>query len=216
MTVQLLVIAKAPAPGRTKTRLTPPCTPTEAAALAEAALVDTLAAVARAPATRRVLVLDGEPGGWLPDGFEVIAQRGRGLDERLAAAFEDAGAPSLLVGMDTPQITAELLAECGHALIGPGVDAVLGRASDGGWWTIGLREPDAQAFLSVPMSTDHTWQAQRDRLEARGLHVVDVPELRDVDRFADAEAVAASIPGSSFAATMAEVASAVRSRGADL
>ncbi len=100
--VQLLVIAKAPVAGRSKTRLSPPCSPEEAAWLAEAALACTLQAVALTPASRRVLVLDGEPGAWMPDGFQVLPQRGAGLDERLAAAFEDAGAPSLLIGMDTP------------------------------------------------------------------------------------------------------------------
>src|SRR4051812_29479561 len=100
----LLVIAKAPVPGRVKTRLSPPCTPHQAAALARAALRATFAA-ARRPrgAGRLVPVLDGEPGPWLPAGFDVIAQRGGGLGERLAAPFEDAGEPAFLVGMDTPQ-----------------------------------------------------------------------------------------------------------------
>lgn len=62
----LLVIAKQPVPGRVKTRLVPPCTHEQAAALAEAALTDTLHTVLKVPATRRVLVLDGEPGPWLP------------------------------------------------------------------------------------------------------------------------------------------------------
>lgn len=103
--VQLLVVAKAPRAGRSKTRLCPPCTPEEAAWLAEAALADTLAAVAATPVRRRVLVLSGELGPWLPGGFEVLAQRGDGFDEPLAAAFVDAGTPALLVGMDTPQVT---------------------------------------------------------------------------------------------------------------
>lgn len=83
----LLVIAKEPRPGRVKTRLTPPFTPEEAAGLAEASLADTLHAVAATPATRRVLVLDGAPGPWLPPGFDVVAQCAGGLDERLAEAF---------------------------------------------------------------------------------------------------------------------------------
>ncbi|NEA82606.1 glycosyltransferase, partial [Actinospica acidiphila] len=77
--VTLLVIAKEPRPGRVKTRLTPPFTPEEAAALAEAALADTLDAVARTPARRRVLVLDGSPGPWLPAGVEVVPQCAGGL-----------------------------------------------------------------------------------------------------------------------------------------
>ena len=67
----LLVIAKSPAPGRVKTRLTPPCTPEQAAQLAGAALSDTLAAASRTRrAARRVLVLDGAPGAWLPRDFD--------------------------------------------------------------------------------------------------------------------------------------------------
>jgi len=105
----LLVIAKEPVAGRVKTRLVPPCTPEQAAALAEAALADTLHAVLAVPARRRVLVLDGEPGPWLPPGFDVMPQCGGGLDERLAGAFAAISGPALLVGMDTPQLTPGLL-----------------------------------------------------------------------------------------------------------
>ena len=72
--------------------------------------------VARTPATRRVLVFDGDGERWLPPGFELIPQRGDGLAERLAAAFEDVGEPALLVGMDTPQLTPELLRRGDRAL----------------------------------------------------------------------------------------------------
>src|SRR6201997_2625355 len=104
-TITLLVIAKQPLPGRVKTRLAPPCTHEQAAALAEAALAATLHTVLPVPAARRVLVLDGEPGPWLPPGFDVVPQCGGPLDERLAAAFAGADGPALLIGMDTPQIT---------------------------------------------------------------------------------------------------------------
>ncbi|MGW3405211.1 glycosyltransferase, partial [Streptomyces zhihengii] len=67
----LIVIAKAPAAGRVKTRLTPHFTPEEAAELARAALADTFAAVLATPAARRVLALDGLPGPWVPEGIEV-------------------------------------------------------------------------------------------------------------------------------------------------
>ena len=67
MSAQLLVLAKTPVPGRVKTRLCPPCTPEQAARVAAAALADTLAAVARTPAVRRCLVVEGDhpaPPGW--------------------------------------------------------------------------------------------------------------------------------------------------------
>ena len=134
--VTLLVIAKEPVPGRVRTRLTPPCTPGEAAALAKAAVTDTLHAVLRAPARRRALVLDGAPGAWLPPGFDVVPQQAGGLDERIAAAFAhcDRG-PALLVGMDAPQLTPELLSGVGRG----GHDAWFGPAVDSG--ALGLAHP---------------------------------------------------------------------------
>jgi rSAM/selenodomain-associated transferase 1 len=201
--VALVVIAKAPVPGRAKTRLCPPCTPDEAAALAAAALEDTLAAVAATPARRRVLALDGAAGAWVPPAFDVVAQPGGDLGARLGAALVAAGGPALVVGMDTPQLTASLLATAAETLTTPGVDAVLGPAADGGYWTIGLRAPDPAAFAGVPMSRSHTCAAQRARLHALGLRVAWLPVLRDVDTIDDARAVAGGAPGSRFAAALA-------------
>ncbi|MFJ6564550.1 DUF2064 domain-containing protein [Streptomyces sp. NPDC091412] len=206
----LLVIAKEPVPGRVKTRLTPPYTPQEAAALAEAALADTLHTVLEAPARRRVLVLDGAPGPWLPPGFDIVPQEAGGLDERIAAAFGhcDRG-PALLVGMDTPQLTTDLLAGIGRE----GHDAWFGPAADGGFWALGFAAPARAAALvrGVPMSTDRTGAMQRCRLVQAGLSVSDLPKLRDVDTAADAAAVAACCPpGSRFAATVNSLAEAGR------
>jgi uncharacterized protein len=199
--VNLIVIAKAPLPGRAKTRLSPPCTPEEAARLAEAALADTLNAVAATPADRRVVVLDGEPGAWLPDGFEVVAQRGGGLDERLANAFDDVGGPSLLIGMDTPQVTPALLSGSLRRL--SEADAVLGLALDGGFWALGLGRPDPALLLGVPMSVAHTGRRQRARLVDLRLRML--PGLRDVDRIEDARVVAAQVPDGRFARTLADI-----------
>jgi rSAM/selenodomain-associated transferase 1 len=203
--VIVIVLAKAPAPGRVKTRLCPPCDPEQAARLAEAALVDTLRAVAGTRCTRRVLVLDGAPGPWLPAGFDVLPQRGGGLDERLAHAFEDVGSGGVLVGMDTPQLTPARLTASLRALDAPGVDAVLGPSLDGGWWGIGLRAPDPAVFLDVPMSTAYTGAAQRARLRSLGLRVAHLPRLRDVDDFDDALAVAHIAPAGAFAATLRQM-----------
>lgn len=217
--MRLIVIAKAPAAGRAKTRLCPPCTPAQAADLAAAALRDTLDVVQAVTQADPVLVLDGDIDAWtggpsdrirrtggpsegLGSGLPVIAQRGGGLDERLAAAFEDAGAPALLIGMDTPQVTPDLLAGAVDELARPGIDAVLGRSPDGGWWAAGLTRADARAFVGVPMSTHATADAQLDRWRELGLRTRLLPELRDVDTFADALAVAADAPGTRFARTL--------------
>ena len=197
----IVVIAKAPVAGTCKTRLTPACTPVQAAALAAAALADTLAAVAATPVRRRVIVLDGAPGAWLRPGFEVIPQRGGDLADRLAAAFTDVGEPALVVGMDTPQLTRRLLAQALREL--GRADAVLGPAPDGGYWTIGLREADDAVFAGVPMSNPATCAVQRRRLHSLGLTTLELPELRDVDDIADARAVAALAPHTRFARTLA-------------
>jgi len=173
----LIVIAKAPRAGRVKTRLCPPCTPAQAAALARAALEDTLEAVAATPVARRVVALDGPAGPWLPPGFELVPQRGDGLAQRLAAAFADVGEPAFLVGMDTPQVTPAMLTAGLAAL--DRADAVLGPAPDGGYWAIGLRRPD--------------------------LRTAGLPALCDVDTIADARTVAEAAPSTRFAAELAAV-----------
>ncbi|RNL82659.1 TIGR04282 family arsenosugar biosynthesis glycosyltransferase [Halostreptopolyspora alba] len=204
--VTLMVIAKEPVPGRAKTRLVPPYTPTEAAALARAALGDTLEVVSASPARRRVLVLDGSPGPWIPPGFDVVPQCEGGLDARLAAAFGACDGPALLIGMDTPQVTPRILAPAlsldgcaaGRAWFGP--------AADGGFWALGLAEPSPELVRGVPMSTPVTGEVQRQRLVDAGLTVGDLPTLRDVDTAHDAALVARDAPGGRFAAEVARIA----------
>jgi rSAM/selenodomain-associated transferase 1 len=197
----VIVIAKAPVPGRCKTRLCPPCTPYEAAQLAAAALRDTIRAVGACRAARKVVALDGRTGNWLPSNFEVIPQRGPSLDKRIASAFMDVGQRALLVGMDTPQLTPEILDDALSTLAG--ADAVLGHTFDGGFWAVGLQEPSASAFVGVPMSTTRTGAEQQHRLENLGLEVANLTLMRDVDYIADAIEVASLEPNNLFATTLA-------------
>ncbi len=195
----LLVLAKSPVPGRVKTRLCPPLSEMQAAELAEAALADTLEAVAGCGADRLLVALDGAPGPWLPPGFQVFPQEGLGLGERLAAAWDFAGGPGLQIGMDTPQVTPDLLDLCLGHLDLPRTTAALGVASDGGWWAIGLRQAQRAVFVGVPMSTSHTGRDQERRLRQLGHEPVSLPTVRDVDYMDDADAVAELIPSSRFA-----------------
>ena len=199
---QLLVITKAPIPGRSKTRLSPPCTPEQAAQIAAAAVGDTLDAVRATSVQRRVVALDGEPGELDLTGCVVVPQVEGDLGTRLAHAFADAmeppdGAlPTLLIGMDTPQVTPELLADCLDRLVAAGEGtAVLGTAPDGGWWALGVHSAVAALVLpGVPMSRDDTAVLTRTALEQAGLTVLDLPQLTDVDHFPDAVSVAAQCP----------------------
>jgi rSAM/selenodomain-associated transferase 1 len=194
----VVVVAKTPLPGLVKTRLCPPLSPEQAATLAAAALRDTFHAVRAVPDIRRVLTLDGEPGDWVPRDFDVVAQPPGTLDERLAAAFAETTGPTVLIGMDTPQVQPTDL-ELALAILERGTDAVVGPASDGGYWLLGLRVPDPGAVRGVPMSVADTGAAQIAQLGARGLTTQLVREMQDVDHFADAIAVAATTPTSQFA-----------------
>jgi glycosyltransferase A (GT-A) superfamily protein (DUF2064 family)/SAM-dependent methyltransferase len=208
----VIVIAKEPVPGRVKTRLQQRFTAEQAAGLAVACLADTFAAVQAAPLARRIVALDGAAGSWLPPGVDVISQGPGGLDQRLDHAFEHAfgitarrprlpsprrwttRGPVLLIGMDTPQVTADLLAsDWGDA------DAVLGLSPDGGFWAAGLRRYVPGAFTGVPMSTPHTGAAQHERFRSLGLRVRLLPGLLDVDTPADAQQVAQLAPATRFA-----------------
>ncbi len=92
-------------------------------------------------------MLEGEVGAWLPAGIEVLRQRGDGLDERLAHAFVDIGGPTLIIGMDTPQVQSMTLA---RALAGlRAFPAILGPALDGGYWAVGLRRLEPRALFGV-------------------------------------------------------------------
>jgi uncharacterized protein len=203
--LQAVLIAKAPVPGRVKTRLCPPCTPEQAAAIAAAALADTVAVLDTAPVVARTLAVEGDLAA--PLGWHRITQRGPGLGERLAAAYADTARPgvaTLLVGMDTPQLSAAAVAAVATALTG--ADAVLGPALDGGWWGLALRDPhDAEVLAGVPMSTADTGALTLAALRRRGRRVVLRPALRDVDTVADALAVARLCSeGGAFARAVAE------------
>ena len=163
------MLAKEPIAGRVKTRLTPPCTPTEAATLAHAALQDTLSAAMASRADRVVLALEGTPGAWCPNGVEVIEQGEGTLAERLETVWSMTAGPALQIGMDTPQLTRELIDEALNRLARPDTDAVLGLAHDGGWWGIGLSGSRPGCFVGIPTSRPDTGARQLDRLRQLGL-----------------------------------------------
>jgi glycosyltransferase A (GT-A) superfamily protein (DUF2064 family) len=209
LAVTLLVVAKAPEPGRAKTRLAATVGDRVAAEIAAAALLDTLDAVAAAPVAARVVALTGElesAAGAADirrrlESFTVIGQRGDDFADRLANAHADAadGQPVLQIGMDTPQVTDELLASCARRLLQ--AQAVLGLACDGGWWVLGLQTPaTAECLRSVPMSQPDTGELTLKALRSNGIDVYPVEVLTDFDIVDDVAAVReACDPASRFA-----------------
>jgi glycosyltransferase A (GT-A) superfamily protein (DUF2064 family) len=210
--VTVLVVAKAPEPGRAKTRLAAAVGDRVAADIAAAALLDTLDAVAAAPVAARVVALTGDLDRAAGadeirqrlESFTVMGQRGDDFADRLANAHADAskgfaGRPVLQIGMDTPQVAPELLADCARRLLVTG--AVLGLADDGGWWVLGVHTPAAAECLRiVPMSRPDTGELTLKALRDNGIDVTPVQRLADVDVVDDIAAVrGACEPASRFA-----------------
>ncbi|MDQ6658770.1 MAG: DUF2064 domain-containing protein [Actinomycetota bacterium] len=205
----ILIVAKSPVPGQAKTRLGPELTPHQCAALAAAALLDSLDVALAVTEARVVVALTGSLHD-APAGRQiaaslrhctVIGQRGSTFGERLAHAYRDAAGPFssiVQVGMDTPQITPDLLRQAFFALE-TGSDAAIGSTEDGGWWALGLRRArHARVLSGVPMSTPETYQATAAAVAGLGLATALLPRLIDVDTAADAAAVAELIPDTRF------------------
>ena len=213
----VLVVAKAPIPGLAKTRLALDVGPVVAASIAAAALLDTLDAVRSLDVVARVVATTGdlalaaraeELDVMLRD-FVVLPQRGAGLDERLAAAHADtaevAAVPVLQIGMDTPQVTADLLGRATACLAADDVDGVFGPATDGGWWALGLSDPARSSFLhGIPMSQPDTGARTLDGLRRVARTVVELTELTDVDTVTDLWPVADLQPAGSRFRSMVE------------
>lgn len=198
----LVVLAKTPRPGDVKTRLCPPLTPEEAAEFAAAALRDTLDVADRLAWSGRFLALDAPTGEWDRPGWTQIQQTAGGLDKRighalLAAQKAAAGAPTLLIGMDTPHLRGADLRHARDLLTDH--DAVLGPAIDGGYWAIGLRQADPGLIHGVPMSCAVTGTAQLLRLLGAGLRVGLAAHYRDIDTIADARDASTTLRYSRFA-----------------
>ena len=203
-----LLVAKAPVPGRAKTRLGATIGHDAAAELAAASFLDSVEACTEAfGAGGCVLALSGDLRSGVRgdeivaalDGWTVVGQSGDGLGERLARAHGDAGPGQVVqIGMDTPQVTPARLT--GLAGLLADHDAAVGSAEDGGWWGLALRDPrQARALVTVPMSRPDTGARTLDALAAAGLAVTLGEPLRDVDTVVDAEAVARECPSTRFA-----------------
>ena len=185
MTRRVLVVAKAPVPGRAKTRLVPPLSAEQAAALSRALLLDTLDAC-RAQGFEPG-ILCAETGDELrrvvgPD-VELEAQEGLGLADALRLGIRR-HAPVALVSGDVPGLPPDSLARS-FAALDDGADVVLGPATDGGYWLVAMREPHEAPFERIPWSTPAVLETTLARCADAGLRVELVDRWPDLDTAAD-------------------------------
>jgi rSAM/selenodomain-associated transferase 1 len=186
---RVLVIAKAPVPGRAKTRLVPPLTGAQAAELQRALLLDTLGAC-RAEVDD-VAILHAEPAEApaferLAPGTALLLQEGRGLEDALGRTFDrhTTAGPVAIVSSDVPGLPPGSLARAFAALEG-GADIVLGPAHDGGYWLIAMCEHHPEPFREIPWSTPAVLGVTLARCREAGLRVELLDVWRDLDTVVD-------------------------------
>ena len=198
----LIVVAKRPSPGQTKTRLTPPLSPEMAAQLYECFLLDTLALVGRVAGVRPVIAYwPAEAKSYfagLAPGFDLLLQQGDDLGERLDNALnyylEQGYERVVIMNSDGPNLPVACLEEAFHRLNGR-ADVVLGPCDDGGYYLIGLKRPAPRLLREVQMSTPRVVAETLALAVAENLRVARLPCWYDVDDLAGLERLAADLAG---------------------
>lgn len=211
----LAMMIKAPRPGLSKTRLSPPLTLEEAAGISACFLRDTTANIgtvvsrsgaypAAGVAVYTPVGLESAFDGLLPAGFSLVAQRGELFGDRLIFATEDLfslGYGSVcLIDSDSPTLPAGALVEAVEALAQPGERVVLGASEDGGYYLIGLKAPYRRLFEDVDWSTEHVAGQTRQRVAELGLELVELPVWYDVDDAATLRSLCEEMFGNTAAA----------------
>jgi uncharacterized protein len=189
----LAVMAKAPRPGRVKTRLSPPLTLEQSAALNVCFLQDTTRNIAEIAATGGVSgIVCYTPVGdealfdrLLPEGFALIPQRGDGFGERLLAAAQDilgCGFGSVcLIDSDSPTVPAAAYRQAIEALNGAGDRIVIGGCNDGGFYLIGLKKAHRMPFANIHWSTSTVYTETVSAIADANVELVALPVWYDVD-----------------------------------
>jgi hypothetical protein len=198
----LLVIAKRPAPGQTKTRLTPPLTPEAAARLYECFLMDTLDLARAVPGVERKINYAPEAAAdyfrALAPDFGLVSQRGAGLGERLDNALTDCltngSRRAVITDSDSPTLPAAYVALAFEQL--GSADVVFGPCDDGGYYLVGLKRPQPRLFREVQMSTPRVLRDTLALAEAENLRVALLPAWYDVDTLAELRRLERELRGS--------------------
>ena len=209
MTMRVLLVAKAPAPGRAKTRLVPPLTDEQAAELARALLLDALDSCRSETDDVRLLVptaADVAPLAQLAPGTPIVEQHGRGLADALGESLRShtAERPTAIVSSDIPGLPAGALRETAERLEG-GADIVLGPAMDGGYWLVAMRVAHDAPFRAIPWSTPAVLAVTLERCAEAGLAAELLCPWRDIDTAADLSALGSELDAARAPRTAAQL-----------
>lgn len=190
----LIIFAKRPAPGRVKTRLSPPLSPEQAAELYRCMLLDVLAKAATLPGVDKRIFYEPEEDAAAffaetAAGMECFPQNGKGLGEKMANAFSELFAMGYgrvaIIGTDLPDLPMGYVEEAFGRLESGEIDAVFGPSEDGGYYLLALREPHGELFRDVPWSSGEVLAKSLERAEEAGVRVSLLPTWHDVDTAGD-------------------------------
>ena len=190
----LIVVARKPVPGSTKTRLCPPLTPESAAEFYHRLLLDTLALMSRFGGADPVVAYTPSDAhayfaALVPSGYRLIAQQGADLGERLRNALRHQFGLGYrrvaIMNSDGPTLPLACLEAAFSGL--DGADVTLGPGHDGGYYLIGMKEPHAELFEQIAWSTKQVLEETLAACCRLGLTVQLLPQWYDVDVAADLE-----------------------------
>jgi len=189
----LIVVAKKPQPGQTKTRLTPALSPEQAAAFYEALLLDTLRLMEQVEGAQPVIAFAPDRSEAYfreiaPARFRLVPQQGDDLGQRLDHVLrehlQDGYSQAVVMNSDGPTLPLDYLKQAFAGLDDPTVDVVLGPSEDGGYYLIGLKEP-CRVLFDVTMSTPNVLEETLVLADGAGLAVECLPPWHDVDVWED-------------------------------
>jgi rSAM/selenodomain-associated transferase 1 len=190
----LIVVAKEPVPGQTKTRLSPPLTPEQAAVFYGCILQDTLALMTRVVGADRTVAYTPSTArayfeGLAPNGFRLVPQQGEDLGERLAHALRwhlnKGYQRAVIMNSDGPTLPLAHLEEAFNGL--DSADVTLGTGHDGGYYLIGMKRLHRSLFEGIDWSTDRVVAQTLGAAQRLGLQVHTLPEWYDIDVGQDLE-----------------------------
>lgn len=190
----LVVVAKKPSPGEVKTRLLTRLTPAEATGLYSCFIRDRIKEISRLKGVDLAIAFTPKASKtyfarFLSNGFQLFAQQGRNLGERLHNIFRrklGQGYQSVcIIDSDTPDLPSAMVAQAFRWLAGPSADAVFGPCEDGGYYLVGLRQPHGELFSEIPWSTSQVLSQSLQKAEALGLHTRLLPSWNDLDTVDD-------------------------------
>ena len=186
-------MAKAPRPGKVKTRLSPPLTPDQASALNICFIRDNtenIQQVTESSCSAGLVAYtpvgdESAFDGLLPSGFRLLAQRGDGFGERLLHACEDLFACGFsavcLIDSDSPTMPQDALLQAVERLSRAGDRMVLGGSDDGGYYLIGMKRLHHRLFEQIDWSTERVFEQTLERAREIGLRTELLPTWYDVD-----------------------------------